>query len=164
MGAADRAAYGGPRKKQGILDDEPSVRRAVTAAGGNVQRVKAVAVANPASVRPWLALAELTFRQDSPVESYAYARLAHDRALARLEAAGWQRGERLPWSVEANRPALRTFFLLRRLAGILALPGEKRELTSLLLSADPEALERLEAETPVPPAPPTETIVIRGAD
>ncbi|HEU0257303.1 MAG TPA: DUF3151 family protein [Microbacteriaceae bacterium] len=147
-----------------VLADEPAVREKVRAAGRAVQRLKAIAVAHPTSVLPWLALADVTFRADSPAESYAYARVAYGRALAALTGAGWRIGRAVPWSSPANRPALRAVFVLRRAAALLGLAGEERQYTALLRDADPEALGHLDDESPVPPAPPTETIVIRGLD
>lgn len=143
---------------------ETEIGAKVAAAGRDVPRLKALAAAHPKSIGPWLALAEVVYRPDSPVTSYAYARLAEERARAVLEAAGWLAGQVLPEGVVAADEALRAFFIAARAARSLGLREEDRALTGIVKAADPDALPRLEAALPVPPAPPTETIVIRGAD
>jgi len=150
------------------LADDTEVRDRLAEAGRDALRIKSVIAGHPASSLAWATLADVTFRDDSPVESYAYARVGYHRGLDALRKAGWRGQGPIPWSHPGNRGVLRALFVLRRAAEAIGEQDEVERLGAFLHDADPEVLAILEAEsTPtqaIPVVPPTEAIVIRGAD
>ncbi|MCX7522945.1 DUF3151 domain-containing protein [Microbacterium sp. STN6] len=151
-----------------LADDAP-VRAALDEAGRDVSMLRRVVAAHPSSSLGWSRLADATFKPDDPLESYAYARVGYHRGLDALRGAGWKGRGPVPWSHVPNRGVLRSLFALRRAAGAIGESDEVTRLTEFLRDADPDALEALEAEgapTQAIPivSPPTEAIVIRGAD
>lgn len=158
-------------------EDQPVIRLAADRdvvvelldAGGEPAVLKLVVARYPRSSLAWARLADATFDPDSPLESYAYARVAYQRAVEALEAAGWEGRGSVPWSHEPNRGVLRAFHALRRAAEAVRESDEAARLAELLDRADPTAATEIEAArtSPIPvqhPAPPTESIVIRGED
>jgi hypothetical protein len=138
-------------------------------AGGEPEVLKLVVARYPRSSLAWAKLADATFRADAPLESYAYARVGYYRGMEALEAAGWDGRASIPWSHEPNRGVLRAIYALRRAADALRESDEVARLSALLSAADPTAATEIEAAhtAPIPvqnPAPPTESIVIRGED
>ncbi|GAB3799465.1 hypothetical protein GCM10028798_12790 [Humibacter antri] len=138
-------------------------------AGGEPQVLRLVVARYPRSPLAWAKLAEATFHPDAALDSYAYARVGYYRALEVLEAAGWDGTGSILWSHEPNRGVLRAFYALRRAADAIREHDEAARLDELLTRCDPTASAEIEASrtAPIPvqnPAPPTESIVIRGED
>ena len=140
-------------------------------AGGEPDVLRLVVARYPSSSLAWAKLSDAVFRADAPLESYAYARVGYHRGLDALHEAGWHGGEvpSIPWSHEPNRGVLRALYALRRGAAAIGETAEVARLTDFLAAADPTAATEIEASrtAPIPvqhPAPPTESIVIRGED
>ena len=138
-------------------------------AGGEPTVLKLVVARYPRSSLAWAKLADATFDPASPLESYAYARVGYHRGLDTLRAAGWKGRGSIPWAHEPNRGVLRSLYALRRAAEAIGEADEVARLTEFLTDADPTAATEIEASrtAPIPvhnPAPPTESIVIRGED
>ncbi|MHA7985099.1 DUF3151 domain-containing protein [Rathayibacter sp. CAU 1779] len=140
-------------------------------AGGEPRVLRLVVARYPHSSLAWAKLADAVFDPDAPLESYAYARVGYHSGLDALRAAGWE-GDvvpSIPWSHEPNRGVLRSLYTLRRAADAIGDAAEVTRLTDFLTAADPTAAAEIEASrtAPIPvqhPAPPTESIVIRGED
>lgn len=138
-------------------------------AGGEPEVLRLVVARYTRSPLAWAKLADATFHPDAALESYAYARVGYYRAIEALKAAGWDGSGSIPWSHEPNRGVLRAFYALRRAADAIREHDEVARLTELLTQSDPTAATEIEASrtAPIPvqnPAPPTESIVIRGED
>ncbi len=151
------------------LDAERDLVVELLDAGGEPDVLRLVVARYPRSSLGWARLADATFDPASPLESYAYARVGYHRGIEALEAAGWTGRGAIPWSHEPNRGVLRSFYALRRAAAAIGETEEVARLTELLGQADPTAVAEIEASrtAPIPvqdPAPPTESIVIRGED
>lgn len=151
------------------LDAKRDVVIELLDAGGEPAVLRLVVARYPNSSLAWAKLADATFDPDAPLESYAYARVGYHSALDALHAAGWTGEERIPWSHEPNRGVLRAFHALSRAADALGQADEATRVAKLLSTADPTAATEIEANrtAPIPvrhPAPPTESIVIRGED
>ena len=151
------------------LDVERNTVIELLDAGGEPSVLKLVVARYPRSSLAWAKLSDATFDPDSPLESYAYARVGYHRGLDALRAAGWKGRGSIPWSHEPNRGVLRSLYALRRAAAAIGETDEVERLTEFLNDADPTAAAEIEASrtAPIPvhnPAPPTETIVIRGED
>jgi hypothetical protein len=158
-------------------EEEPAIRLAAERdvvvelldAGGEPDVLKLVVARYPRSSLAWAKLADATFDAEAPLDSYSYAHVAYARAMEALDAAGWDGSTTVPWSHEPNRGVLRAIYALRRAADALHETDEAARLSELLNSADPTAAVEIEAAhtAPIPvqnPAPPTESIVIRGED
>ncbi|WP_243062042.1 DUF3151 domain-containing protein [Humibacter sp. RRB41] len=151
------------------LDAERNVVIELLDAGGETTVLKLVVARYPRSSLAWAKLSDATFDPDSPLESYAYARVGYHRGLDALRAAGWKGSGAIPWSHEPNRGVLRSLYALRRAADAIGEADEVTRLTEFLTVADPTAAAEIEASrtAPIPvhnPTPPTESIVIRGED
>ena len=140
-------------------------------AGGEPDVLRLVVARYPVSSLAWAKLSDAVYDPDAPLESYAYARVGYHRGLDALHAAGWHGGEvpSIPWSHQPNRGVLRALYALRRAADAIGETVEVARLTEFLTTADPTAVSEIEASrtAPIPvqhPAPPTESIVIRGED
>ena len=151
------------------LEAERDVVVELLDAGGEPEVLKLVVARYPRSSLAWAKLADATFDPNAPLQSYAYARVGYYRAIEALEAAGWRGHGSIPWSHSPNRGVLRAFYALRRAADAIREADEVGRLTELLTEADPTAATEIESArtAPIPvhnPAPPTESIVIRGED
>lgn len=138
-------------------------------AAGEPHVLRLVVARYPRSALAWAKLADATFDVNEPLESYAYARVGYHRGIESLQAIGWEGEGSIPWAHEPNRGVLRAMYALRRAADAIREADEAARLTELLTAADPTAATEIEAAhtAPIPvqnPAPPTESIVIRGED
>jgi hypothetical protein len=149
-----------------LLPAEPGVIDAANAAAGDTAALRAVVIANPTSSLAWALLSDATFDEESPLESYAYARVGYHRGLDSLRKAGWKGHGPVPWAHEPNRGVLRSLAALLRGATAIGETGEVERLTEFLRDADATTLAQLQAEAagPVDTLPPTEVFVIRGED
>jgi hypothetical protein len=118
-------------------------------------------------------LAERSLGAGDDLTAYAFARVGYHRGLDALRKAGWRGTGPIPWSHEPNRGVLRSLYALRRAADAIGEADEVARLDEFLRTSDPDAVTQIEAtptaqipaqNRPVPPAPPTESIVIRGED
>ncbi|NNC12276.1 DUF3151 family protein [Planctomonas sp. JC2975] len=143
-------------------------------AGGEPRVLKLVVARYPHSSLAWAKLADAVYDPDAPLESYAYALVGYHRGTEALEQAadGDQAATgnpSVPWSHEPNRGYLRSIYVLSRAADALGEADEAARFAELLKRLDPTAATEIEASrtAPIPvhhPAPPTESIVIRGED
>jgi hypothetical protein len=149
-----------------LLPAEPEVSAAVAEASADVDLLRAIVIANPGSSLAWAVLADATFDEQSPLESYAYARVGYHRGLDALRKAGWKGHGPVPWRHEPNRGVLRSLAALLRGAQAIGEAAEVQRLIEFLRDADPNVLGQIQAERAgtVDPAPPTEVFVIRGED
>lgn len=153
-----------------LLPSEPEVEAAIAAAAGDTDELRAAVAAHPASSLAWAILAGAVFDSAHPVESYAYARVGYHRGLDALRGAGWRGHGIIPWAHPGNRGVLRAIYALRRAAEAIGESAEVDRLTAFLQEADSSAISEIEStrtlQLPIvaEPAPPTESIVIRGED
>jgi len=163
-------------------EDQPVIRLAAERdvvvelldAGGEPAVLRLVVARHPRSALAWAKLAEAVFDRDAPLESYAYAHVGYRRGTEALAdaidvetAAGGIPSA--PWSHEPNRGYLRSIYALARAADALGEADEAARFIEILTRLDPTAATEIEAArtAPIPvqnPAPPTESIVIRGED
>ncbi|QDZ15263.1 DUF3151 family protein [Humibacter ginsenosidimutans] len=156
------------------LDAERDVVIELLDAGGEPRVLRMVVARYPRSSLAWAKLADATFDPDRPVESYAYALVGYRRGTEALkEAIDWDDAAAgipsVPWSHEPNRGYLRSLYALSRAAEALGEAEEAAQYAEFLKRLDPTAAAEIEAArtAPIPvqhPAPPTESIVIRGED
>lgn len=100
----------------------------------------------PTSSLLWARLSDAAFTAGEIVASYAYARVGYHRGLDALRKAGWRGQGPVPWSHEANRGVLRSFYALRRAAEKIGENDEVMRLTELLNSSDPIAIKAISIE------------------
>ena len=99
------------------------------------QAVAGVAAADPRCLQAWATLAELA---DSPIESYAFARVGYHRGLDALRAAGWRGSGYVRWRHEPNRGFLRSLHALEVAAGEIGEVDEEQRCALFLRQLDPE--------------------------
>lgn len=126
------------------LEAEPEVVAALEAAGDERRDIEAVVVAHPESSLAWAAAADAAHRAGEALTAYAYARVGYHRGLDALRKSGWRGQGPVPWSHEANRGVLRSFWELRRAAEAIGEVAEVERLTALLLDSDPAVLAVLD--------------------
>lgn len=105
----------------------------LSAAGDDIDKVRAVAGRHPKFLDAWAKLAELS--QD-PVEAYAYARVGYHRGLDALRQAGWRGTGYVRWADASNRGFLRSLESLRRAAGALGEEDEEERCRHFLRQLD----------------------------
>ncbi|WP_167756870.1 DUF3151 family protein [Leifsonia flava] len=159
-----------------VVSDDEVVRTLISSV--HREALPGFVLAHSTSPLAWAELADIAHSEGREVEAYAYATVAHRRGLELLEAAGWTEGDPISWTDTPNQAVLRAAYALRRAAAAIGLVFEADALSAFLLSADPDAIARIESEhtatqfiTIIPPGatapatmPPTEAFVIRGED
>jgi hypothetical protein len=163
-----------PRQPVIHLDAERDVATELLDAGGEPRVLRLVVARYPRSSLAWAKLAEAVFDPDAPRESYAYALVGYRRGMEALgdvlDESDVESGvPSMPWSHVPNRGYLRSLYALARAAEALGEADEAARCTEFLKRLDPTAATEIEAArtSPIPvqhPAPPTESIVIRGED
>ena len=119
-----------------LLPEEPDVQEALD--GG--RPAAEVAAEHPASSLPWALLAE---KAQTPIESYAYARVGYHRGLDALRRNGWRGQGPIPWSHEPNRGFLRALAALGRAAEAIGEDPERDRCRQFLIDSDPAAAYEL---------------------
>jgi hypothetical protein len=96
-----------------------------------------VAADFPASSFAWAALADGAARDESWVQSYAYARVGYHRGLDALRRSGWKGTGPVPWAHQPNRGFLASVIALGRAAAAIGEAPEADRCRALLLDCDP---------------------------
>jgi Protein of unknown function (DUF3151) len=97
--------------------------------------VSAVAASDPRCLQAWATLAELA---DTPIDTYAFARVGYHRGLDSLRAAGWRGSGYVRWRHEANRGFLRSLHALETAAAAIGEVEEEQRCALFLRQLDPE--------------------------
>jgi hypothetical protein len=97
--------------------------------------VSAVAVRDPRCLQAWATLAQLA---DSPIDSYAFARVGYHRGLDSLRAAGWRGSGYVRWRHESNRGFLGSLQALELAAAAIGETEEEQRCALFLRQLDPE--------------------------
>lgn len=107
----------------------------------------ATALAHPASPAVWSAKARVEFdaaeTDEQKLIAYAFARTGYHRSLDRLRANGWKGWGPVPYSHEANQPALNSIAMLAVCAQAIGETDEYDRCRQMLSDADPDAVATL---------------------
>jgi hypothetical protein len=134
----DQNLLGGPPPT--FLPDDPAPRAALEAGADPYS----VAADHPTSSLAWAVLADATFAEGRPVESYAFARVGYHRGLDLLRRSGWKGHGPVPWEHEPNRGFLRCLHALARAAGAIGEEEEATRCTLFLRDSSAAAADALE--------------------
>jgi hypothetical protein len=97
--------------------------------------VSAVAARDPRCLQAWATLAQLA---DTPIDSYAFARVGYHRGLDSLRAAGWRGSGYVRWRHESNRGFLGSLHALELAAAAIGETEEEQRCALFLRQLDPE--------------------------